>query len=228
MPCTAGFTPNNDDSRMSSWMHSMEGRVEAMETQQRLFKSSIKGGAMTVYDADLNQVGRLGVGSYGSVSSGTITNEVFAFSNPAGGFHVLVDADEGWVFPKFSFNFAQDTFVAVTSGSFVNTWKSGVNIVGHGLELNFLVTADTATTGRVRLDLSGVLSDEITVAATEQKFIRYAWDLSTLFNFGASATLRIQGQRDTGTGNINVYSPDRCTISTLNQVVGATVGGSPS
>lgn len=227
MGVNGGFVPNNPDSRASNWMHTVEQRLEVMETQQRLFKSSVKGGAMTVYDDDLNQVGRLGVGGYTTPDSISVTNPVFAMNNPIGQFIALIDVDQGWLTPKFQYNFVADDFIPVAAASYANTWKSNININGHGLELRFLVTVDAATTGRVKLDLGGIDSDVVLVTALQQVVIRYAWDLTNIYTLGDSPTLRIRAQRDTGTGNINVYSPDRCFLTGVNQISGITAGGQP-
>lgn len=199
-----------------------------METQQRLFNASVKGGAIQVLrDEDAALVANIGVGTYGAAGIPR-TAEVLSFLDASSGnvaFHFLLDEEYGWNMPRLHANFVPDTFIPVTSASHVNTWKTSLCITGKALVVQFTVTCDSGTTGKVRLDLSNQTSDEITINPSEQKFCKFSWNLTGKYDFGSDLTLRIQGLRVSGAGNVNVYSPDTCYAAALNTRSDATTGG---
>lgn len=219
----ATFTPSGDNARLRSWMQSIEDRVETMETQQRLFNASVKGGAIVVLDDDGKQVGRLGVGTYG-----TVTAPVLSVTSPEQAFHLLIDTKYGFVFPTFHSYMVQDTYVPITSASYVNVFKAIQYISGQALIFQTLVTADASTVGKVRLELGGThYTDEITINGGEQKVCAFAWDLTNKVNIGTKHALKLQALRVSGTGNINVYAPDWTFTVAKNVRTDITPGGIP-
>lgn len=223
------YVPSNDESRDKAWRLSMEQRMDNLETQQRLFNSSIKGGAIQVLrDSDAALAINLGVGGYSQPDNTVREAELLAFfdSDTGGGnFHMLVDEKYGWIAPRMQFNFSPDTFTPITSSSFVNVWKSQIHTAALCLVCSFLVTCDSGTVGKARLSLSGILSDEITINATEQKLCKFAWDLTGKYGYGLDLSLRVQAMRVSGTGNVNVYSPDVCHMAGLNMRTDKSTGG---
>lgn len=223
------YVPSGDESRDKAWRLSMEERMDTVETQQRLFNASVKGGAIQVLrDEDAALVLNLGVGAYTQPSGTSRVAEILSFldaSNNNESFHMLLDEEHGWIAPRIPFNFVADTFIAVTSASYVNVWKAQIHTTGLALVLTFVVTCDSGVTGKVRLDLNGTSSDEITINPTEQKACRFTWNLTGKFGFSQDLTLRIQALRVSGAGNVNVYSPDNCHCAALNMRTDATTGG---
>lgn len=222
-----GFSPTNPSAQERAWMQQVEDRLEQMETQQRLFNSSVKGGAITVYDNDLKQVGRLGVGSYGLANGQVRSAPVLAVSNSENRFQLLIDVEDGWAFPVFAYNWTIDSFIPVTSPSYVNTYKSTVNILGLGLFTQHILTADGGTNGTVKLNYGGIDSDEQTIVGGEQKVIQWAWDLTEVTNLHSVGQIRVQAKRTSGTGNINMYSPDFLLTRPITLLGSATPGGIP-
>jgi hypothetical protein len=224
------YVPTGDEARDKAWRLSMEERMNTLETQQRLFNASVKGGAIQVLrDEDARLALNMGVGSYQQPDGTIRTAETFSFVDASIAstttFHMLLDEEHGWIVPRPQFNFVQDTFIPITSATYVNVWKSMISVTAKALVLVFLTTADASTVGKVRLNLNGIFSDEITINATEQKVCRFTWDLRNKFDFGDDLTLRIQALRVSGAGNVNVYSPDVCHMAAVNLRSDATTGG---
>jgi hypothetical protein len=205
----------------------MEERMHTLETQQRLFNASIKGGSLQVLRGeDAKLVANIGVGTYGSTIPRTA--EIITFLDAGNNnttFHLLLDEKYGWVLPRWHFNFVADTFIVVTSGSYINTWKTSLNITAQCLVVQLFITCDAGTTGKVRLDLNSRTTDEITINPSEQKFCKFSWDLRGKYDFGSDLTLRIQNFRVSGAGNVNVYAPDACYLTSAFDRSDMTTGG---
>lgn len=223
------YVPTDSDSQQYSWMSSVEERLDTLESEARLFRASVKGGAIVAYTDDGKQVARLGTGKY--PLPGGITREVPVLSatDPNKGFHLLIDMEDGWVDPKFLYNFVEDTYIPVTSASFISTWKSGINIMGYGLVCRFIATADSGTTGEIKLNLNnGVESDVISLSAGTQKLCEFVWDLEDRVPFNSEMILRVYARRVSGANNINIYAPDRCYTTSNRIFTNISTGGVPT
>lgn len=227
--CDGQFQPAGGESRQASWQSQIEERMRTLETQQRLFSSSIKGGAMVVYDDEEQQVARIGKGSF-TGSSGEREVPVFSFSEPTSGqFHFLVDAEEGFLVPIRTIHWVQDTFIQVTNGSFENTWKTYFTVDALILVCVILVGADSGTTGEIQLNLGGSTTTAYSIPASTLTTYTYLWDLSEIgLNFNALAYMELEARRLTGSGNINVYSPLQCYLGAKSQIPSATATGIPA
>lgn len=219
------FTPTASSSAVKSWMDHIEARLETMETQQRLRNSSVKGGALVAYTDDLVQVGRLGKGSY-STPTGSITASTFAFSRPDSRFHQLLDANDGWVEPKFLYNWSPETFQAVSSTSYTNTWRIAVNALAFGLVTDFLVACDVGTTGEALISVNGTDLDSFTIGSGAQVQQVYYIDMTNnISGLGARVEVRTRARRTSGSGDVNVWLPGRTYITPLSQSTRFTEGG---
>lgn len=233
--CDGQFQPAGGDSRQASWQSSVEERLRTLETQQRLFSSSIKGGAMVVYDDDQQQVARIGLGSFVG-SSGAREVPVFSFSEPTSGrFHLLVDAEEGVLVPIRTIPWVEDTFIPVTSSSFQNTWKTYFSVDALILVVVLLIGADSGTTGEIQINLSGdagasyTASGTYTIPASTLTTYTYIWDLGELgIDFNTVAYAELEARRTSGAGNINVYNPLQCFLGARSQIPNATATGIPA
>lgn len=223
-----GFTPASAPAQELAWMQQVEDRLQQMETQARLFRASVRGGAVTVYDDALRQVGRLGVGTYGLPSGGVRTGPVLSLTSPQSQFHLLIDVEDGWASPQFLYNWTQDTFVAVTSASMVSTWKCNINLLGFYIEFQHLLAVDSGTTGSVEIDIAGNRTEVQGPFSEGQHIVRWSWDLTDILSFGAQAQLRLYARRDSGSGNVNVYSPDFTKSKSLRTSVDASPDGVPN
>ena len=222
------FVPSDGASAERAWMDQIEERLTSLESESRLFRASVKGGAIVAYTDDGTQVGRLGVGSYTLAGGGSKTTPVLSATAPNLGFHLLIDMEDGWVDPKFQYNFVEDTFIPVT-GTDVNTWKSGINILGFGLICRFIASGDSGTTGEVYLHLNnGVESDRIPIPASSQILCEFVWDLEGRVPFNSEMILRVKASRLTGSNNINIYAPDRCFTTSNKIFTNMSTGGVPS
>jgi len=221
------YIPTDSDSQQYSWMSSIEERLDTLESEARLFRASVKGGAIVVYDDDDNQVGRLGEGNYSPASGIKKEGLFFAVSANETRFHFLIDTEEGWVRPSVCYNFVPDTFIPITDSSFVNVYKSGVNILGLGVYTRLVVGADSGTVGEVRLRIGGNFSAAHTIPAGTAKGYEFKWDLTNIIGLLDTELVRIQARRVSGAGNINVYAPDRIQFIAKSAVLGLTSNGIP-
>lgn len=202
------FIPSDPAVRDRMWQEDVNNRLETLETAQGLRSASVKGGAITVWSRQNNQVTRMGLGGYILPSGESREAIALAASTDDGRFHLLIDHEQGWAVPNIPYGFVQDTYVAVTSGSYVGTWKTGVVLTGHVVVCEFVVTCDSGTTGDVRLFLGERASNPISIAASQQKTCRFSWDVSEFYELGSRLKLSVQARRLTGTNNVNVYAPD--------------------
>lgn len=225
----SAYVPSDSNSRVRNWMDQIEERLSVMETQQRLFNTSVKGGAIQVLrDEDAKLATNIGVGTYGQADGATRTAETLAFldaGNNNVSFHLLLDEEHGWVTPKLPLNFVQDTFISTTAADYANIYKTHLVTTGMVIVVQYLVTCDSGTTGKTRLSLNGQPSDEITINPTEQKLCKFSWNITGKYGFGNNLPLRIQAYRVSGAGNVNVYAPDAAYMSALNMRTDATTGG---
>lgn len=218
------FTPSDPETREKIWRDEVASRLETLESAQGLRNASVKGGAITVWSRGNKQVSRMGKGSY--VAGGNARESItLAASTEDGGFHLLIDTEEGWVAPRITNSFVQDTFVAVTSGSYVGVWKSAVTLTGTTLVCDVVVGVDASTTGNIRLNVAGINSDAVACPAGAFTTCKFSWDLEGRVGLGGTHIVRVQAQRASGSGNVNVYSPDYIYAATKSSRNDSTTGG---
>lgn len=228
MACNGSFKPSGGTAQQASWVQSMERRMAALETQQRLFSSSVKGGALQVLTDDGAEVGRFGLGSF-STYAGIREVPVLSVQNSVdSNFMLLIDTEEGWNSPYNCLTFQENTYVPVTNSSFVNCWKSVVSITAKVLYFSAICSADSATVGEIRLDMAGNQTDPITLAAGAFTPVLFKWDVSDLVSFSEVHFLGVQGRRVSGSGNVNIYSPNEVFLDVISNQPDATESGIPS
>lgn len=206
---TDAFIPSDPNAQFSAWKQDVDERLRMLETSAPLTNSSIRGGALTVKDADGVQTAKVGTGEWTDSDGGTISNTIFAINaEGSGGLLFLLDAEHGIVSPVGVLNWNKGDFVVVTSGTYVNTWQTQFVLTGTVLRVNLVVAADAATTGDVKLLLNGVTSTAVhTVAASTALQYQFDWDLDGVVSLMQTNVVQIQARRLTGAGNINVYAP---------------------
>jgi hypothetical protein len=221
------YTPKVSEAQFKSWMASIEERVRTLETQQRLFNASVKGGAIVAYDNNLNQISRLGVGSYGT-NSGTVTRNVLSVTNSAHQFMLLIDNSTGWVYPVMSVNFTKEDNFSVNSTSPMSAWKSTITLFSMVLIVIVVVFPDSGFTGGIWLELGqgGPTTNHAVVNNPAGQTITFQWNLASLgVNPGTVHALRIWGQRTAGSGQMAIVTPDGCRFDTIDNVPTANVNG---
>lgn len=218
------FTPNDPEARQKIRDDEIEARLQTLESAQGLRNASVKGGAITVWSKANKQVTRLGKGKY-IIGGNTREAVTLAASTDTGGFHLLIDNEEGWVEPLVSNTFVQDTYIPVTSAGFVSTWKSALTMLGTTLVCELVVSADASTVGNVKLNMAGLDTDAINCPAGIFTTCRFSWDLKDRVPLGGLHVVRVFAQRVSGAGNINVYSPQFVYAATKTRRNDATIGG---
>lgn len=219
-----GFISSDPDTREYLWKEEIRQRLETLESAQGLRNAAVKGGAVTVWNNQNDQISRFGKGQYNHAGELRDTNGIAAVS-AAGVFHLLIDHEEGWLDPVLPFPFVPDTYVAVTSGSYVNTWKSLIHVFGTTIYCQFLVGVDASTTGDVKLNIAGIDSDVISCPAGVFTTCTFSWNLKDRISLADKYALRIKARRLTGTGNVNVYAPDSALSIPEFRRSDATIGG---
>lgn len=217
------------ESRFRDWMKSVERRLSTMETQQRLFNASVKGGAITAYDDTLTQVVRLGVGAYSS-NSGSITSPLFAVSDDTGSFHVLIDTKRGWVYPNWAINFDLETNFTNnnTGGASLSAWKTTLAVVSRVLIVTVVVFPTGGANGELWLDLDAAThtTNHAVINNPAGQTVTFRWDVSSLgYFFGQNMTLRIYCKITNGTGQLLIPTPDNCFFSILENYPTADANG---
>jgi hypothetical protein len=221
------YTPKVNEAQFKAWMSSAEERLRTLETQQRLFNASVKGGAIVAYDNALHQISRLGVGSY-STDSGLVTANVLSVTSATGEFHMLIDNARGWVQPSMPINFSKEDNFSVNSTSPMSAWKATITLFTKVLLVDIVVFPDSGFTGGLwlELDQGGPTTNHAVINNPAGQTVNFLWDVSSLgFDFGSVKTLRVWGQRTAGSGQMAIVTPDACRFVILEDFPAADVNG---
>ena len=227
----SGYTPTGGAQAEASWMNSVEKRLAVMETQQRLVNSSVRGGAMVVYDDELKQVWRAGRFAY-STTSGSVQSEGMSINNKLegeNGFLLLIDSKEGWVVPQLRTNMVSTESVSTTSAGPINLFRGQMNVLGAVVRASFTIGAPSGTTVRGYLRMGQVDAEDYYEVSDGTIRCDYSWDIRdfTSINGGAiDAAVRVE--RVSGSGNVYAFAPDYIHFTTLSGAVDATKTGAPA
>jgi hypothetical protein len=221
------FTPTTGEARFKAWMGALESRMVTLETQQRLFNASIKGGAIVAYDDNLNQIVRLGVGGY-NTTSGDITANVLSVTNNSGEFHLLIDNARGIIRPAWPLQWSKEDNFNVTPGmGSPSCWKITTTIACKVLVQDIVVFHNGGAVGEVWLDLDGLYqTHHASVSNPAGDTVSFKWDISSLgYAFGQNAILRVYAHITNGIGSFDIPQPDGGFMAILEDYPTADVNG---
>lgn len=217
------------ESRFRDWMKSVERRLSTMETQQRLFNASVKGGAIVAYNDAGNQVARLGRGSYGT-TAGTVTRDVLALSDSTGSsFWLLLDTLRGLVYPSWPINMAQETAFELTpAAGTVSAWRGNAVMTSQVIVMTVYHLTQAGTTAEFWLDIDQVHQTNHYVSNTGGALhnMQFQWDITSYgIALSTNINVRLFCNITSGAGNLYLLQPETAYFSTIDYATGATVGG---
>lgn len=231
------LNPGDGPAQFEQRLRRIEAELAALSTSRRAPTTSIASGAISILDSDGNVIGNVGTspesGRLGISTFDTTTGETVAHIgevqltniNPAGteidegvivqdqdGIDILLATrTRGLIFPAQQFEWrTPNEFTAITSASFVTVYESTVKRApSTAVRFDAIVGADAATTGEVRVQISGVVDGAaVTCAAGAFTYPEFKLDTAGLgLDPGSAFTVNLQARRTGGAGNINVYRP---------------------
>ncbi|MEQ1675086.1 MAG: hypothetical protein ABL876_00215 [Chitinophagaceae bacterium] len=209
-------------------MSSAEERLRTLETQQRLFNASVKGGAIVAYTDNLVQIVRMGRIGYSSASV-PIISDGFAVSDDAGtSFHFLMDSHRGWVVPSMPITFVKEDNFAVNSAlGPLSAWKATITILSDVLVVRVVAYPDSGIVGTIWLDIdSGPDTNHATISTGGGQLVEFLWDISSFgYAYGSVHILRLWGDITSGSGNMLIVNPDLCAFGILEDFPAADANG---
>lgn len=225
------YTPKVNEAQFKSWMSSVEERLRTMETQQRLFNASIKGGAIVVFNDSEQRVATLGRVAY-TTNSGPVETDALSVTNSVGGFHLVVDTVRGIVGPQFSINAwnkednPADIYIS-GSTSDASAWKCTFTLTTNVLIGTIAAQTDPSTVAETWLEIDGTYATNHWVinpiGFTTHTF---KWDLSSFnLGFGTVHTMRVMTKVTSGVGANYIYAPDTFYSAILEDYPTADSGG---
>ncbi len=220
-----GYVPSDSPSDLSALLRELEERIETLESGQRLTRASIRGGRIRLLSEDGEQVGCYGKAGYPIANGFQRTDSMFEVGLSDSRFHTLIDGENGWARPQWSYNWTEIKTIAVTAASYTDTWQTNINILGYALVVVFDVTTGVGTEGNARLLLGPQSSDVVYCPANDTTTCRFVWDISGFENYGTIPTLKIQANRIAGSNDVEVHTPMRCYTQALAMQAQATSGG---
>jgi hypothetical protein len=222
------YIPVNQYAQLKAELRDLKRRFDALEASPQLTQSSVKGGKIAFLNDELDPVGHIGRSAYYDADGAGRVTPVLQWKHPTDDVdHLLVDDEHGFVRPYFPIGFSQDTYVSVATSSWTNCWKGTVQMVGLGVYVRFLMTADSGTVGEYRLEIDGNVSDVLTCSAGTQTYGEFKWDLTGKVDLGEPYRLRLQAHRLSGSNSIHAYAPDQAYCGAITSIADLDRQGTP-
>jgi hypothetical protein len=191
---------------LASEFADLNRRLAALERSPQLKSSSIKGGALTIYDASGNaivQMGEIDTDQHGLL-----------VTNAAGATLLKVYGEEGFGAPVRGFPWRESSpvFESTTSATFVGMWQAHLPAVeADGVYMsNCTITLNAADTAEVKVYVDGSTeTDTLTLsgATATQWAVKLNWEHGLTRGVGPYG-FHLQVRRSAGTAAaVNVYEP---------------------
>jgi len=232
---------------LQSHIRALERRIVALERSPQIANASIKGGALTVYDASGNPVVILGnyTGDYHGLQvldtsgneilvagefEGATTDHIGARIQTSTGADLFFASESaGTPIPRHVTPWRQGPtadVVSTTSSSYVKVWESRIpEAYTLGIYTQFVVTLDAADEATIKVVRGGDATDEVVLdgSTATQWTVTLNW-LHGLTRGTGPHTFEVQAKRSAGTtASVNIFEPSQgLTQQTGN---GATSGG---
>lgn len=191
---------------LASRLRELEARIRNLETSPRLRSSSIKGGALHVFDSAGREVALLGsfVNGDGVDTAGAQIN-----LQPSGTNVLWIDGENGIARPYQVRAMERDTTTTVTSGTFVRTHVGHtLTVPSDALVIIVLAFVDAGTTGEIRVSHNHV--GGVNTPTATQTFTNSATVASMTYNWrhgipiGGNAVISVEARRASGAGNVYI------------------------
>lgn len=188
-----------EERTLLSTIRDLQDRLYVLERQRTPSGAIPRGEGITVLDRDDGTV----IAQIGDV------NGADGLTLGTGGAALTWDQDLGLLIPYENMPFVDGgAFKVVTSGTFVETWRSAITYLQSSwLKIGFQIANDAATTCECRVRIGSYTTAVLTVPTGTWYATGYINVKGSLTKYAGSYFTYLEARRITGVGNCNIYVP---------------------
>jgi len=225
---------SNPAIRLEERLRQLERQVSDVHRSRNIRAAAMRGGMIRMIDDNGDEYARIGQGAWSGPGGASFEHQL-RFHDTAGNVRFLVGAESGMVWPPtrapwYPVLAPTGTFVPVTSGSFVSTYRVIYTQAADAVRARFTIGVDAGTTGEVRLESGGPHQTAVVpLPAGTLADYHFNWHLGSDglgITLGTDLSIDVQVRRTGGAGAINVHQPAPLMV-TDHRMLEATVTGLP-